>query len=169
MDGTALVFATPVQVLEEEQKRMFRRQPASAVNQDCIDRIKRHLSLDLLRRSKATFSTPDGHAVVICSASRTHIEGGSEEYWFAFHAQQMRNLSSAGIAYVAYGCGSPATVLLIPFEDFKAWLDGLNMTKLRDREYWHVHIFRDADRFILRRRAGLDRIDLTRYLLPHPA
>jgi hypothetical protein len=42
----------------------------------------------------------------------------------------------------------------------------MNVTQRDDRFYWHVSIFQDEGRFVLHRRRGEPRIDLTRYSLP---
>jgi hypothetical protein len=75
-------------------------------------------------------------------------------------------LLKAGENYVALGCGSADSVLLIPLADFDPWLDGMNITQKPGRFYWHVVIFREAGSFVLHRKRGFDRVELTRYLLP---
>ena len=69
--------------------------------------------------------------------------------------------------YVGLGCGSENALLLIPIRDFDTWLEGMNVTQKPDRFYWHVHILHEDDRFLLRRKTGYDRVDLTKYLLPN--
>jgi hypothetical protein len=67
---------------------------------------------------------------------------------------------------VAFGCGAAEMALLIPFGEFAPWLKEMNITAREDRFYWHVHIFHDGERFLLARRKGAERIDLTRFFLP---
>ncbi len=86
-------------------------------------------------------------------------------YWFAFHPHQRDFLAAAPEAYVAFGCGSPDAVLLIPFAEFREWLEGMGTTEREDRFYWHVVIYREEERFVLHRRKEEERIDLSRYLL----
>jgi hypothetical protein len=173
-----LVFATATEVIEDDkpgekadtdniegiQKRKPKFVPVS-FNQACADRIQKHLGVTFIRRSKATFATPDNSSVVVCSVSKAHGEEESTRYWFAFHPHQAETLSQAANPFVAYGCGSAETVILIPFAEFKSWLPGLNMTKLEDREYWHIHISRDPLHLTLDRKAGYEPIDLTPYLI----
>lgn len=68
-------------------------------------------------------------------------------------------------AYVAFGCGTSNRTLLIPFPDFAAWLDGMWTTTKGDRTYWHVVIYREQDKLLLRRRKGEGAIDVTHYLV----
>ena len=146
------------------QKKKPKFVPVS-FNQACIDRIQGHLGKRFIRRSKATFTTPDNATIVVCSVSKVHGEPASPRYWFAFHPHQADVLSQAAEAYVAYGCGAADTIALIPFNDFKVWLPDLNMTKLEDREYWHVHLAYHKGTLMLERKAGKAPLDMSHYLL----
>ncbi|MET0516053.1 MAG: hypothetical protein ABW047_12115 [Nitrospiraceae bacterium] len=128
----------------------------------CIRRIEKHLGRSLLKQTRATYSSPDGSLMVVCAVSRTDTRG---MYWYAFHPHQKEKLESAKEAYVAYGCGSENTVLFIQFTDFAAWLEGMWITQLEDRFYWHVSIRQENARMLLRRKKGFSEIDLTKYLI----
>jgi hypothetical protein len=136
-----------------------------AFHEACVARIQSALRVPLVRESRATFATPDRSVAVVCIVSKEHDRTGTPGYWFAFHPHQKTSLESSQSAYVAFGCGSPDRLLLIPFEQFSRWLDGMNITERPDRMYWHVKIGRDGDRFILGRRTGAPRVDLTQYLV----
>ncbi len=56
-------------------------------------------------------------------------------------------------------------MLLIPFAEFREWLEGMGTTQQEDCFSWHVVIYHEGDRFVLHRRKGEERIDLSRYLL----
>jgi hypothetical protein len=137
-----------------------------AFHEACVARIQNKLHVPLVRESRATFATPDKAVAVVCIVSKEHDPNGTPGYWFAFHPHQKQTLESSPTAYVAFGCGSPSRLLLIPFENFAEWLGGMNITERPDRMYWHVKIGRDGDRFVLGRRTGMARIDLTQYLIP---
>lgn len=133
---------------------------------ECANRVARHLGIPLVKRSMATFSSPDSQTMVICSISREHPGTGSGSfYWFAFHPHQRAALKESPKAYIAFGCGSAERTLLIPAATFDPWVDGMNVTKKPDRTYWHVHIFRDSSRYTLHRRADSDKVELTQFLL----
>jgi len=140
-----------------------------AFHDACAYRIAAHLGRPLVKRSRATFASPDGRLMLVCAVSREHAgqgHGAAASYWFAFHSHQRNALASAAEAYVAFGCGSETTVLLIPFGEFAAWLDGLWTTESEERFYWHVRISREGDRLVLERKRGHEPVDVTRYLLP---
>ena len=112
----------------------------------CIHRIEKHLGRSLLKQTRATYSSPDGGLMVVCAVSRTHTR---DMYWYAFHPHQKERLESAREAYVAYGCGSDRSmVLLIQFRDFTPWLEGMWITQLEDRFYWHVSVRQEGTRFL---------------------
>jgi hypothetical protein len=70
---------------------------------------------------------------------------------------------------VAFGCGSPDVIVLIPYSTLLDWAVGLNITTMKNGEvYWHVHIWEDEGRFELRRKTGFESIDITRNLLTAP-
>ena len=92
--------------------------------------------------------------------------GEQRWFWSTFHPHQQEFLAQMQDSFVAFGCGTAETVLLIPFGEFAPWLKEMNITEREDRFYWHVHIFQDGGRFLLARRKGAERIDLTRCLLP---
>ena len=130
----------------------------------CVERIQEHLKRPLVRQTRATYATPDGTLSLVCMVSREpHAPGQS--YWYAFHPHQKDKLLEAKEAYVAFGCGSEKTVLLIPFDEFRKWIDGMNVTEREDRYYWHVHIFRESEKLVLHLKSGYGKIDLTAYLL----
>lgn len=135
-------------------------------NELCADRVAKFLSLSLVKRSRAMYSSPEDTVRVLCAASRKHQEGKNPNYWFAFHPHQKDALEQRSQGYAAFGCGSPALIFLIPIKTFAGWLDGMNMTVKPDRSYWHVQIYEEANKPVLVRKRGQPRVDLTPYRLP---
>jgi hypothetical protein len=121
-----------------EQKPKF---TPVAFHDACVARIEKHLAKNLLKRSRATFFSADESLWLICAVSKEHSGRGQTSYWFAFHPHQKEFLESSEKAYVAFGCGSKEQILLIPFNEFASWLDGMNITRRDERFYWHVSIF----------------------------
>lgn len=137
-----------------------------AFHQPCIDRITKYLGVNLIKRSRAKYSTPDGSTVVNCAISKEHDPDKHPNYWFAFHPHQREFLLDARTAYVAFGCGSQNQLLLIPFTTFEKWLNSFWTTEKGDKTYWHVVIHKDKTRFFLHRKKGNARIDLSEYIVP---
>lgn len=135
-------------------------------HQSCADRVARELNLKLLRRSRASFSTPDGTTAVHCAVSKEHGSESGGKYWFAFYPYQQERLEKAQSAFVALGCGSPAKVVLLELEDFAPLLEGMHQTHRDDgKSYWHVLIYEEEGRLVLHRRKEETYPDLTDRLI----
>lgn len=103
---------------------------------------------------------------LLCKTSRKYNSGRRVGYWFDVHSTRYTILSSVHEAWVAFGCGSPEATILIPYAKFLEWTDGLNITRKKNGEFfWHVHIQESNGRFQLRRKKGLQPVDLMPYLL----
>lgn len=153
---------------EESEELEEKRVVPVAFHEACLLRIQAHVHCALVRQSRVSYTSPDGKVAVVCPVSKQYARAGRVWYWFAFHPHQRDFLSSADTGYVAFGCGSEHTLILIPCRTFTGWLDGLHTTEREDRFYWHVHIFRDGNRFTLSQPRGRAEIDLTEFLLPEP-
>ena len=135
-------------------------------NDACIKRIEKRLRVNLIKRTRAVFSSPDNSLVVTCAVSREHDPEGSPNYWFAFHPHQKVILDKAATAYVAFGCGSETRTIMVPYAEFRGWLDGMHITRMRDRFYWHIEIYREKSGVLeLRRKKTEKRLTLDKYLV----
>ncbi len=145
---------------EDETQKEKKFTPV-AFHQECIARIEQHLHTSLVKHSRASFSTADESTKVICAISRYHER--AKRFWFAFHPHQEEFLSGAEKALVAFGCGDADTLFLIPFQEFKPWLEYFSKTELPDRFYWHVKIRKTNKTFAMTGRAGSSDFDITKY------
>lgn len=171
-----LVFSTAEEVRQDDSAEMLpvdeeASEPASpksgqaALREACAARIEAHFKHHLVKRSHATYESPDGHLRVVCLVSREHLNNERRNFWFGFHPHQREFLAGANEAIVALGCGSEARLLVIPFSAFDKWVEGMGTTHNERAEHWHVLVFRDGEKLVLHRRRGQRRIDLTEYLL----
>lgn len=145
---------------EDETQKEKKFTPV-AFHAECITRIEQHLHTSLIKHSRASFSTADESTKVICAISRYHER--AKRFWFAFHPHQEAFLSYAEKALVAFGCGDADTLFLIPFQEFKPWLEYFSRTELPDRFYWHVKIRKTNETFAMTGRAGARDFDITKY------
>lgn len=134
-----------------------------AFHEQCIVRIEKDLGTSLVKQSRASFSSPDDNIRLICSVSRFHER--EKRYWFAFHQYQDDFLAAAKTAYAAFGCGDPEKLFLIPYDDFKPWLNFFNKTEKPDRFYWHVKIREAGKTFTIMGRIGTKNFDISKYIL----
>ncbi len=139
-------------------------QPVS-FNEKCIARIAENLGISLTKQSRATYGTPDEATMVLCAVSKKYDRQKRHLYWFAFHPAQQERLEAAEAAYVAFGCGSERNVLLIPYNNFVAWLPELNQTVDETRFYWHVQITEQDGKWFLLRKRNKSPIELSQYVI----
>ena len=155
----------PEEIEDEEDSARKPKFVPVAFHEACVARIEKYLGKTLIKRSRATFSSADDAIALICAVSKEHSSRGQASYWFAFHPHQKEFLETAHKAYVAFGCGSEARIVLIPLNDFSQWLDDLWTTEKDERMYWHVRIHAEDSNLLLDRRKGMGRLDVTQYLL----
>jgi len=173
-----LVFSTAEDLRQEESETTPPLGPAEssadqpqftpvAFHQKCIEQVEKALGRVFIKRSRSTFTTPEGDHAVVCMVSKEHDPDQRPNYWFAFYPHQKDLLQGAPHGYVALGCGSATRLLLIPASDFIAWLDGTWVTQKGERFYWHIVVYKEETRFVLHRKKGETRIEVTKYLLQH--
>ena len=136
-----------------------------AFHDACVKRIETFLGQSFIKQSRASFMSSDKKTALICAVSKVYTRGGYPAYWFAFHPHQKEFLETAASGYVAFGCGSDENIVLLPIGDFTAWLDGLNITQKKDRFYWHVQIYNDDEKLLLRRKQLADPVDLSQFVV----
>nr|WP_304751403.1 hypothetical protein [Rhodoferax sp.] len=133
-----------------------------AFNDECAARIGSSLNVNLVKRSRALYSSPDDSLRVVCLVSKAYAKGKAD-YWFGFHPHQRDTLAEANTGYAAFGCGSSVLTVLIPFEKFLPLLDGMNTTNKDGRQYWHVQIFEEGGKLILLRKKGQAQVSLEEF------
>lgn len=172
-----IVFATTEEALQDDAVEKPAEEvtgtPASSehstpvkFNDACAARVESVLERRLVKRSRTLFSSPDNSVGVISIVSKEHVTNGVPNYWYGFHEYQREALQPFSESFVAFGCGSPELVVLIPYTELEKWLPGMHATHRDDDSYRHVQIFREGDRLALYRKRGEKRIDVTKYLLP---
>lgn len=167
-----LVFSAKKDILQEdveedeEDEEGGKKFTPVSFHEACVERIQKHIEENLIKRSRATYSSPNESVALICLVSKEYDKGAHSGYWFGFHPHQQEKLAEAEQGYLAFGCGSPETVLLLPLEKFEPLLPKLNQTHQEDRQsFWHVIIRKHGDQYRLRPKAEEDRVDFTPYLL----
>ena len=136
-----------------------------AFYEGCVARVEKVLNVTLVRRVRTGYSSSDGEIALTCSVSKEYNRGGRSLYWFAFHPRQKEFLEQAQEAYLALGCGSEVNVLLIPLDDLRLWLDDLGTTERNERMHWHIQIYHEDSQWLLGRKKGKGKLDVTKYAL----
>ncbi|MGE3063298.1 MAG: hypothetical protein AB7T10_06650 [bacterium] len=131
----------------------------------CIDRISNHFNKIFIKKTKASFISSDNSIKLICIISKEYLVSNNYKYWFAFHPHYKDYLDNFAQSYIVFGCGNENQLIKIPFSNFKSWLDGLNITEIGDKFYWHVHIIKKENKYYLLRKTEFEHIDITNFLL----
>ena len=150
-----LQLEAPPEKIGEEQSQQkerthneFRPVPVS-FHDECVTKIENHLRFTLIKQTRISYATKDKSTGLICSISKSHKQGKFEKFWFAFHPYQEEFLTDFGAGFVAYGCGSPQDILLIPFSAFKPLIQYFWTTEKENKMYWHIVIYRRENNFFL--------------------
>jgi hypothetical protein len=157
----------PFEDADNERGEQQKDEPAN-FNTACVRRISQYLGVPLVKQSATQYASLDTQHRVVCAVSKAYVRPNETGYWYAFHPAQDLFLSGEESSYVAYGCGSPEKVILMPYQAFKPLLQQLHTTndERTNRQYWHVKI-REQDRkwYLLQPLSG-DRLEITAYVLP---
>ena len=140
-----------------------RKGPRAGFQSDVADRVAMKFGRTLVKQSRSMFAAVDGSFHVTCLVSRRYGTGQQEGYWFGYHPHQEKELRSATEGYVAFGCGSPALIFLVPVEVMAIWKQDMNTTERPGRMYWHVHIEREGTSSMVRLKPGVANPDLSPY------
>lgn len=153
-----------VELADDSPIQLLRQSPPAKYHDKCITIVSIQLGIPLIRQGRATYSNSDQTTRVLCVVSKAYQRPGVIRYWYAFHPSQQEFLSESSDSYVAFGCGSPENVILMPSKDFLEHLPRFRTTESNNRFYWHVEIFQKDDTFFLFK-PGKEGIEITEYLI----
>ena len=124
------------------------------------DRVAVQLGQILVKQSRSMFVASDGSLKVACLVSRRYGSAEKPRYWFGYHPHQEDELLSAPSGFIAFGCGSPELVFLVPVGELAAWKQHMNTTERPGSPYWHVHIDGGGGAYSVRLKPGSGYPDL---------
>lgn len=134
-------------------------------NEECALRISKIIGRSLIKQSKVLYSTSDKTFAIICAVSKEYDSEKSPNYWYAFYPHQRNKLESYKESFIAFGCGSPDRIIKIPYKEFSKFLDGMHQTHRNGTSYWHVSIYYEDGKYMLHRKKGFSKINLSQYLI----
>jgi len=115
---------------------------SSPVNfyEKCIARINRKLGRNFIKNGRVTYTSADKQANVVLLNSKSYPETHGLSFWYGFRPNQDEFLSEKDASFVAFGCGSEESLLLIPFQHFKTFLSKLGTSLDSDGTLKHSHV-----------------------------
>jgi hypothetical protein len=137
----------------------------SRFHEQCIGKIQNHLKINLIKQSRVSYTNEVKSLGVICSVSKAHDQGKNENYWFSLYPHQIEFLSEYPEGFVAYGCGSADTIVLIPFLELKKMVKYFLKTENEERLYYHIAILKRDNRLLLQQPKNSRKLqlDITKY------
>ncbi|HSK80718.1 MAG TPA: DUF262 domain-containing protein [Thermoanaerobaculia bacterium] len=159
------ILSTDLDDGSEGNRSDARKAPRFSFNDACAERVQKYLGRSLIKEGNVRWKTADGSVRLVVAVSRAYPNAEGEGYWHIYKPRSSKFLESAATAYVALGCGSPETVVLIPYADLTNWLEGLGTTVTENGPYWHVQVYNVGGHFRLVRKRGYEAVDLDRYVL----
>ena len=162
---TAVEAAMPEEISAADQPQSEHKVERVTFHDGVAGRVSKFLGQPLLKYRRSIYVSENGTTSISCAISRLYERQGRAWYWFAFHPQQQEQLEQYQVAYAVFGCGSPETVFAFPLAELLSWLPGLNLTIDDRRRYWHIHISRVGDRWILSRKKGYESVDITPFMV----
>jgi hypothetical protein len=164
-----LVFTTAEEVKEDTPETGLDLQPSNEKTSDfygeCLIKLEKIFKQGLIKQSRNGYMTSDGQTRTTLLISKTYTRTGQPSFWFGYHPHQSNYLRETNKGFLALGCGSANNLLLIPIQEFIPWLDQMNKTESSTRMYWHINIDQEDEKFILHRKAGSSKIDLSPFLI----
>jgi hypothetical protein len=110
-----------------------------AKRESIISALSRITNSSLIRKSASLYWNANHTIRIACAVSKRYDES-SVRYWYAYHPAWDAFLSEAETAFFALGCMDLDSAFAIPFATIHPLVDSLNITRLDDKLYWHIHL-----------------------------
>lgn len=130
--------------------------------QSCVDRIGQKFGVNLTQRAGRCVFSQDRQYGVCCLVSK---EYPGQRFWWNLRDRQLQSLSASPSAFVAFACGSPDAIALIPQKDFMRWISKLNSKPGADGDGWHIHILHETEGWSLLQSGRNNRVSLMQYMI----
>jgi len=153
------------QINEESQNKIEKTSIRSRVNfyEKCFQKIELSLNVNLVKKSRIGYQTPDQQKGFVFSISKVFLEKFGTRYWFAFYPKQEKFLSYFKESYVVYSCGSEDNTFLVPLKIIQDEKENLSTTEKDGKIFWHIHIHERNNNFYLRIPKTNQTVDLEQY------
>jgi hypothetical protein len=138
-------------------------------NEAYWDRVAAHVGVPLHHRPGRQRKIYVSQTEEICVLGRVNAgslpDGPSSMFWFNVEDQHIEILTRHKQAYVAFACGSPENILLVPVAFLQPLLERMNITQRPKIVQYNVHIRQDERGYRLVLTGGQEE-DVGRFLIP---
>ena len=166
MKGWRIDVEAPDEPTEDTEAGEEQDRETASFHAEIIPRLEERFGNLLVQRSRVLWSSSDNSILISCQVSKKY-EHRSEGFWFGFKPATKEALHAHPNPYCAFGLGSPACVILLPYRTLADNLKHLNITPHEDKGVFHWHVkFRESFGHVeLLLLPKADNIDVTEFLL----
>lgn len=147
----------------QNEKSLKEAYSRSKFHSDCVNLVGDVLENNFEKSTKTSYKSSDKKIHLICLASREYEEQDLDEgvmFWFTLRPSQLDFLNEVGrTGYLALGCGSADSFLLIPAEELKPYLNLLNQNEKNGDQYYHLKLIMADDEVWLIPKRGIQRVN----------
>lgn len=145
-----------IEIEKEESRLNF--------NQECILNLARISKDEFERISRDTYRNKNNNSITLCKVSKEYKKS-NPGYWYGFHLDDKAEIEKKpDLNNLLLGCGSVNQMLLIPGRTILDYLNKMNQTINQKSEYWHIHIEKHNEKFILKLKEG-EKVDISKYIV----
>jgi hypothetical protein len=155
--------AIPERLLPKGPKGFTEANLIEAKRQTIIRALGDREGRELVKKSGALYSSPDGNVRAVCTVSKRYPSGSP--YWYGYSPQWDEFLSGTKVSFLVLGCMDRDRAYVIPHERINKLLKHLHKTSDR---HWHVVLEEnEAGQIELAIPKAGSRIGLTEFEIEH--
>ena len=137
------------------------------VRQNLILAIAKKRKTTFIKKTRAQFWSPDRSDRITTTISKKYESGQLVTYWYAYHPSWDRFLEEDPNSELGLGCVDLDFGFSIPRHKLADQLQYLNQSTGKGEPYWHLHIRKSGDKYLLLLPKNEDDLDLSPYLLSY--
>jgi hypothetical protein len=131
----------------------------------CLVRIEEHLGLSFAKQNATLYESTDHTTNLLISVSKDYGDDKMVRFWYTLAAPQIEALDSSPNGWLAFGCGTPDNLLLIPHRYATEWLRRIRVDSIDGPSRWDVKLSSPGDGYRLLPPYSGREIKLKRFLI----
>ena len=137
------------------------------VRENLTDAIGKQRRTNFIKKTRAQFWSPDRTERIATTISKIYESGKLVTYWYAYHPSWDRFLENDPNAVLGLGCVGLDFGFSIPRKALGKVLPFLNQSTGRDEPYWHLHVRKSGEKYMLLLPKTNEDFDLTEYIVEY--
>lgn len=113
----------------------------NAKRQQAIDAFAAMKGIEIVKRSRTLFWSPDKDVRICCAVSKRYdAKGDYQPYWYAYHPAWDAFLADGKDGFFVLSCMDRDEAFAIPYSWIRVNKSNMNVTERGDKSYWHVPV-----------------------------